>query len=132
MMRLDIGEMVKGIQQRFAAVTGIDWTAGEVVELLRDTHRILSKLEAIVDRVDAEAKKWEEKLSLIEVSPERLDRLERAVFNIERATLGVEASMGALPRVLRSRIARERRPAAGETLPDFASQTESPERFPVD
>jgi hypothetical protein len=129
-MRLDIGEMVKGIQQRFAAVTGIDWTAGEVVELLRDTHRILGKLEALVDRADVEARKWEEKLAGFEVSPERLARLERAVFNIERATLGVEASMGALPRVLRSRIARERKPGAGDSFPDLASPGESPNQYP--
>lgn len=118
-MRLDVGDIVGRIQQRVEAISGNAKTATELLDILRDTHRILQKLETMVDRVDETAREWEKKLSGIEVSPERLARLEKAVFNIERATMGVEATMGALPRVLRTRIERRRQPAAGETLPDW-------------
>ncbi|MGH2795382.1 MAG: hypothetical protein ACRDKG_13885, partial [Actinomycetota bacterium] len=82
-------------------------------------HRVLLKIETMVDRLDGTVQEWEGKLSKIEISPERLVRLEKAVFNIERATMGVEATMGALPRVLRTRIDRRRQPAAGDTLPEW-------------
>jgi DNA repair ATPase RecN len=118
-VRIDIADIVGKIQQRFEAVTGNAKTATELLDILRDTHRVLLKIEAMVDRIDETAQEWEGKLSKIEVSPERLARLEKAVFNIERATMGVEATMGALPRVLRTRIDRRRQPAAGDTLPDW-------------
>jgi hypothetical protein len=118
-MRLDIGDIVGRIQQQVASVTGNAKTATELLDILRDAHRVLLKIEAMVDRIDETAQKWETKLSNIEVSPERLARLEKAVFNIERATMGVEATMGSLPRVLRTRIERRRQPAAGDTLPDW-------------
>jgi hypothetical protein len=118
-LRIDVADMIGKIQQRIEAVTGNARTATDLPEILRDTHRILLKIEAMVDRLDETVREWEGKLSRIEVSPERIDRLEKAVFNIERATMGVEATMGALPRVLRTRIERRRQPAAGETLPDW-------------
>ena len=118
-MRLDITDFVARIQQQIANVTGNAKTAGDLLDILRDAHRVLLKIEAMVDRLDATARQWESKLSEIEVSPERLNRLEKAVFNIERATMGVEATMGALPRVLRTRIDRRRQPAAGDTLPEW-------------
>lgn len=118
-MRLDIADIVGKIQQRVESITGNAKTASDLLEILRDTHRILMKLEAMVDRVDETAQEWEKKLSGIDVSPERLARLEKAVFNIERATMGVEATMGSLPRVLRTRIERRRQPSAGDTLPDW-------------
>jgi DNA repair ATPase RecN len=118
-MRIDIADIVGKIQQRVESVTGNARTATELLDILRDTHRILQKLEAMVDRVDETSREWEKKLSGIEVSPERLARLEKAVFNIERATMGVEATMGSLPRVLRTRIEKRRQPAAGDTLPDW-------------
>ncbi|MEX2554877.1 MAG: hypothetical protein WEB06_04520 [Actinomycetota bacterium] len=118
-MRLDIGDIVGRIQQGVQNVTGNAKTATDLLEILRDTHRILMKIEAMVDRVDETAREWEKKLSGIEVSPERLARLEKAVFNIERATMGVEATMGSLPRVLRTRIEKRRQPGAGDTLPDW-------------
>jgi DNA repair ATPase RecN len=116
-MRLDISDIVGMIQQQVASVTGNAKTATELLDILRDAHRVLLKIEAMVDRIDETAQEWEKKLSNIEVSPERLARLEKAVFNIERATMGVEATMGSLPRVLRTRIEKRRQPAAGETLP---------------
>jgi DNA repair ATPase RecN len=118
-MRLDISDIVGRIQQQVASVTGNAKTATELLDILRDAHRVLLKIEAMVDRIDETAQKWESKLSNIEVSPERLARLEKAVFNIERATMGVEATMGSLPRALRTRIERRRQPAAGDTLPDW-------------
>jgi hypothetical protein len=116
-VRLDIGDIVGRIQQGVQNVTGNAKTATDLLEILRDAHRVLLKIEAMVDRIDETAQEWEKKLSNIEVSPERLARLEKAVFNIERATMGVEATMGSLPRVLRTRIEKRRQPAAGETLP---------------
>ena len=118
-VRIDIADIVGKIQQRVEAVTGNAKTATELLDILRDTHRVLLKIEAMVDRLDETAREWEGKLSKIEVSPERLARLEKAVFNIERATMGVEATMGSLPRVLRTRIERRRQPAAGDTLPEW-------------
>ena len=118
-MRLDVNEIVARIQQQIANVTGNAKTAGDLLEILRDAHRVLLKIETMVDRLDSTVQEWESKLSKIEVSPERLARLEKAVFNIERATMGVEATMGALPRVLRTRIDRRRQPAAGDTLPEW-------------
>ena len=118
-MRLDIGDIVGKIQNQIASVTGNAKTAGDLLEILRDAHRVLLKIEAMVDRLDGTVQEWEAKLSKIEVSPERLARLEKAVFNIERATMGVEATMGSLPRALRTRIEKRRQPAAGDTLPDW-------------
>ena len=112
-MRIDLGEIVSGIQQRLGSITTPDKAARQLLDILRDTHRVLLKIESMVDRLDETAQEWEKKLAGIEVSPERISRLEKAVFNIERATLGVEASMSSLPRVLRSRIDRRRLPAAG-------------------
>jgi hypothetical protein len=115
-MQIDIGDMVKGIQQRLSLIARPDKAANELLDILRDTHRILVKIETLVDRVDDESKRFLDKLEEMEISPERIARLEKAVFNIERATLGVEASMSALPRVFRTRIDRRRMPAAGEGL----------------
>lgn len=118
-VRIDIADIIGKIQQRVEAVTGNAKTATELLDILRDAHRVLLKIEAMVDRLDDTVQQWEGKLSKIEVSPERIARLEKAVFNIERATMGVEATMGALPRVLRTRIDRRRQPTAGETLPEW-------------
>jgi len=112
-VRIDLGEMVSGIQQRLSLITSPDKAARELLDILRDTHRILVKLETMVDRLDETAREWEGKLQGVDLSPQRFERLEKAVFNIERATLGVEASMSSLPRVLRTRIDRRRLPAAG-------------------
>src|SRR5688572_21240882 len=105
-MQIDIGDMVKGLQQRLSLIARPDKAANGLLDILRDTHRILVKIETLVDRVDEESKRFLDKLEEMEISPERIARLEKAVFNIERATLGVEASMSALPRVFRTRIDR--------------------------
>ena len=63
------------------------------------------------------AQSWDDRIASFELSPERLLRMEQALFNIERGMMGVEASFGALPRAVRTRIDRGRRPTAGETPP---------------
>ena len=94
--------------------------AAEVVDsndFYRDAHRIMLKLEETMDRIDKMATTWDDRVATFELSPERLDRIEQALFNIERGMMGVEASMSALPRALRTRIDRGRKPTAGRTPP---------------
>jgi len=118
-MRIDVGEFVGGIQQNISTLIDAARSAPELLDILRDTHRVLLKMERMMDRLDATAREWEAKLSGVDLSPARIERLERAIFNIERATAGVEATMGALPRVFRSRIDRLRPQTAGEeALPE--------------
>ena len=118
-MRLDVGEIVGGIQQNVSTLFDAARSAPQLLDILRDTHRVLLKMERMMDRLDEAAQDWERKLSTIDLSPARIERLERAIFNIERATAGVEATMGALPRVFRSRIDRLRPQTAGdESLPE--------------
>lgn len=100
--------VAKGAKDRVSAMLSADKTANELVELMRDMHRIMAKLETMVDRVDETARKWEERLGDNKIDMARFERLEQAVLNIERATGGVEAAMNALPRVLRQRIFPER------------------------
>jgi signal transduction histidine kinase len=122
MIRIDVtemvGDVVAGIQKNMTSLLDAARAYPELMDLARDAGRILKKAEAMLDRLDKPVKLLEEKLDALDISAERLNRLERAVFNIERATGGVEASMSALPRVLRSRIDRLRPQAAGETLPE--------------
>lgn len=101
-------DVVREVQERMSTLLNADRHVTEVLEILRDTHRILRKLEDVVDRFADTAESWERRLAGLEVSPERLDRLETAVFNIERATLGVEGAMNALPKSVLERIRRER------------------------
>jgi len=116
-MRLDIGDIVKGVQQRLSVLGAPERLVNELLDMLRDTHRILLRFEDTMDRLDKVAQAWDDKLSSVDISPERFARLEQALFNIERGMTGVEASVGALPRALRTRIDRGRRPTAGDTPP---------------
>ena len=117
-MRLDVGGIVGGIQGNVSSLIDAAKSAPELLDILRDTHRVLLKMEKMMDRLDATAQDLEKKFANVEISPVRIERLERAIFNIERATAGVEATMGALPRVLRSRIDKVRSQTTGENLPD--------------
>ena len=121
-MRLNVndivGDVVGGIQRNLNSIVDAARAYPELLEIARDAGRVLRKIEAVVDRLDKPLKELEEKLSGIDISRERIERLERAVLNIERATAGVEATMGALPRVLRSRIDKFRPQTAGESLPE--------------
>ena len=116
-MRIDIGDIVKGIQERLSVLGAPERLVNELLDVLRDTHRILLRSEESMNRLDKIAQSWDEKLSSVDLSPERFARLEQALFNIERGMTGVEASVGALPRALRTRIDRSRRPTAGESPP---------------
>jgi len=113
-MKLDVGDMVKGIQQRIPFLGAPERIISEVVDMLRDAHRIMLRLEETMDRFDKMAQSWDDRIASFEVSPERLARMEQALFNIERGMMGVEASFGALPRALRTRIDRGRKPTAGQ------------------
>jgi DNA repair ATPase RecN len=116
-MRLDVGDIVKNVQERLSVLTAPERLVSELLDLLRDSHRLMRKFEERLDHLDKLTQGWDEKLSSVDVSPERFSRLEQALFNIERGMMGVEASVGALPRALRTRIDRGRRPAAGDTPP---------------
>ncbi|HLW17660.1 MAG TPA: hypothetical protein VKV69_09925 [Actinomycetota bacterium] len=116
-MRLDVGDMVKGIQQRIPFLNAPERIISELVDMLRDAHRIMLKLEDTMDRLDKLATSYDDRIAEFELSPERLARIEQALFNIERGMMGVEASVGALPRALRTRIDRGRKPTAGQTPP---------------
>lgn len=120
-MRLNVnevvGDVVGGIQRNVSSIVDAARVYPELLQIARDAGRVLRKIEAIVDRLDKPLKDLEEKLTGIEISAERIARLERAVFNIERATAGVEATMGALPRVLRSRLEKFRPQTAGGEVP---------------
>jgi hypothetical protein len=116
-MRVDVGDIVRGVQQRLSVFGAPERLVSELLDMLRDTHRILLRFEETMDRLDKLAQGWDEKISSVDVSPERMARLEQALFNIERGMTGVEASVGALPRALRTRIDRGRRPTAGESPP---------------
>ena len=116
-MKNPVSELVEGVQQSFSILARPDKIIAELLDIMRDTHRILLKLEPVVDRMDKVARQLEDRLLDFDSSPERFTRFERAIFNIERATLGVEASLGALPRALRLRIDRGRKPGAGDSAP---------------
>lgn len=109
MPSIDIGDLVKGAQERVSFLLSADRTVQELVDILRDTHRIMAKLESAFDRLEARATEIEDRVGDPAMYAKRFDRLEEAVLNIERATLSVEAAIGALPKGLRDRIARERR-----------------------
>jgi hypothetical protein len=116
-MKLDVGDMVKGIQQRIPFLSAPERIISELVDMLRDAHRIMLKLEETMDRLDKLATSYDDRIEAFELSPERLERIEQALFNIERGMMGVEASMSALPRALRTRIDRGRKPTAGQPRP---------------
>jgi hypothetical protein len=116
-MKLDVGDMVKGIQQRIPFLGAPERIISELVDMLRDGHRIMLRLEETMDRLDKMAMTWDDRIAAFQLSPERLDRIEQALFNIERGMTSVEASFGALPRALRTRIDRGRKPTAREVLP---------------
>jgi hypothetical protein len=117
-----VGDVVGGIQRNVNSVIDAARAYPELLEIARDAGRVLRKIEAVVDRLDKPLRELEEKMSGIDISRERIERLERAVLNIERATAGVEATMGALPRVLRSRIDKFRPQTAGESLTESAPE----------
>src|ERR1700758_2183814 len=97
-MRLDVGDMVKGIQQRIPFLNAPERIISELVDMLRDAHRIMLKLEDTMDRFDKLVTTYDDRIAEFDLSPERLARIEQALFNIERGMMGVEASVGAWSR----------------------------------
>jgi hypothetical protein len=111
---IDIGGLSKGLGERVGFILNPGKTMTEVVALMADTRDVLSKLAGLVDKLDTTLRQVESRTGGVEQVIERLDRLEVAALNIERATLGVEAVMSSLPKVLRTRIAKVRRPGSGD------------------
>ena len=65
-----------------------------------------------MDRFQSSAAEIEERMrdADIAVTAKRIDRLEEAVLNIERATMKVEAALHALPKGMQRKMAREYHP----------------------
>jgi len=114
---MDVGDIVKGVQQRLSILTAPERLVNEVLDMLRDAHRVMLRLEDSMDRLDKMVQTWDERLSNVDLTPERFARIEQALFNIERGMASVEASVGVLPRALRTRIDRGKRPTAGGSPP---------------
>lgn len=127
-MRLDVTGMVSDVvgqvQKNVNTLLDAARSYPELMDLARDAGRVLRKAEAMLDRLDKPLKMLEERLDTLDLSAERINRLEKAVFNIERATSGVEATMGALPRVFRSRIEKLRPQTAGGIQPEYPREGE--------
>jgi hypothetical protein len=107
---LNPAKALKDLQERAEFLMNADKHLAEVVRLLKNTNDTLERLNQVVDRFMTMADDVEKRVGPIANVFFRLDRLEQAAFNIERATLGVEAAMTALPRALRDRITRAARP----------------------
>jgi len=106
--------MLKDAQQRIQFLLNADKHMAEVVEMLKNTNDVLSTLAGVVDRLSSMIEEVEKRVGGVGEIFNRLDRLELAAMNIERATLGVEAALTALPRAVRSRITRVRRPGVSD------------------
>jgi t-SNARE complex subunit (syntaxin) len=106
---IGVGDVIRGVQERVQFVLSADRMVIELLEILRDTHRILQKFEEAFDRFDERAREAEDKIGELDLYAKRFDRLEEAVMNIERATLSVEAALHALPKTFQHRITRELR-----------------------
>ena|SRR5688572_11277964 len=106
--------MLKDAQQRIQFLLNADKHMAEVVEMLKNTNDVLSTLAKVVDRLSGMIEEVEKRVGGVGEIFNRLDRLELAAMNIERATLGVEAALTALPRAVRSRMTRVRRPGVSD------------------
>lgn len=82
--------------------------------MLKNTNQILGTLAGVVDRLNGMLEEVEKRVGGVGQIISRLDRLEEAAMNIERGTLGVEAALTALPRAVRSRITKVRRPGVSD------------------
>lgn len=107
---LDPRKVVKDIQERAEFMLNADKHLAEVVRLLKNTNDTLENLNVVVGRLIGMLDEVETRIGPITNVLPRLDRLEEAALNIERATLGVESAMLALPRALRSRIQQRATP----------------------
>ena len=101
---------MKDLQQRAEFMLNADKHLAEVVRLLKNTNDTLERLNNVVDRFMKMADDVEKRVGPIANVFLRLDRLEEAALNIERATIGVENAMLALPRAVRDRIQKRATP----------------------
>ena len=97
---------MRDLQQRADFILNADKHLAEVVRLLKNTNDTLERLNAVVDRFVSMADEVEKRVGPVTGLFTRFDRLEQAALNIERATMGVEDAMLALPRALRDRITK--------------------------
>lgn len=109
---------MKDLQQRAEFLLNADKHLAEVVRLLKNTNDTLERLNTVVDRFMAIADDVEKRVGPIANVFTRFDRLEQAALNIERATMGVEDAMLALPRALRDRITKRAAPPAAPSSGD--------------
>jgi t-SNARE complex subunit (syntaxin) len=111
---LNPADVLKDAQHRISFLLNADKHMAEVVEMLKNTNEILGTLAKVVDRLNGMIEEVEKRVGGVGQIINRLDRLEEAAMNIERGTLGVEAALTALPRAVRSRITRVRRPGVSD------------------
>jgi t-SNARE complex subunit (syntaxin) len=106
--------VIKDLQERAQFLLNADKHFAEIVDMLKDTRDVLSTLAGVVDRLNGMIEEVESRVGGVGQIIDRMDRLEVAALNIERATLGVEAALSALPKAVRSRITKVRRPGVSD------------------
>jgi t-SNARE complex subunit (syntaxin) len=106
--------VIKDLQERAQFLLNADKHMAEIVEMLKNTNDVLSTLASVVDRLNGMIEEIEKRVGGVGQILDRLDRLETAALNIERGTLGVEAALTALPKAVRSRISKVRRPGVSD------------------
>jgi t-SNARE complex subunit (syntaxin) len=111
---LNPAAVIKDLQERAQFLLNADKHMAEVVDMLKETRDVLSTLAGVVDRLNGMIEEVESRVGGVGQIIDRMDRLEVAALNIERATLGVEAALSALPKAVRSRIAKGRRPGVSD------------------
>jgi len=111
---LNPGKIMKDLQERADFVLNADKHLAEIVRLLKNTNDTLENVNKLMARLIGMLDEIERRAGPMTSMLGRMDRLEQAAFNIERATLGVESAMLALPRALRARIQSRGKPPAEE------------------
>ena len=106
--------MLKDANERIQFLLHADQHMAEVVQLLKNTNDVLAGLAKVVDKLNGMVEEIENRSGGVRQLLGRMDRLEEAALNIERATLGVEAALTALPRALRTRITKARKPGVSD------------------
>jgi methyl-accepting chemotaxis protein len=111
---LNPAQMLKDANERIQFLLHADQHMAEVVELLKNTNDVLAGLAKVVDRLNGMIEEIDKRTGGVVQLLGRMDRLEEAALNIERATLGVEGALTALPRALRTRITKARKPGVSD------------------
>jgi t-SNARE complex subunit (syntaxin) len=111
---LNPAAVIKDLQERAQFLLNADKHLAEIVQMLKETRDVLGTLAGVVDRLNGMISEVESRVGGVTQIIDRMDRLEVAALNIERATLGVEAALSALPKAVRSRITKVRRPGVSD------------------